>query len=663
MQQSIRIPVRLGPLLACALALVAVFRVDQAQAHEQNLAPDAAGTQAATPSGIVITLSATDAASGEGTAFTANGAAFAGNPAGSYSPNTLNLGATSFNLTTDGTAAQVAVGAQTPKGTLTIAFSQPVTNPRLHFSRFGGANGSVFNATAWTLTNGRLGTTADMTALGGTAMRVVAGTGGAARLETTSDAPTTACASPASTSGCGTIQVNGTYTILTFDLVLQKRSQTPPSLSTQGADQYGLIVSLDEDFADAPASYGAASHAFGDLALGTGGTPEPNPPIAGVAINTGVTADTATTMYATAAALAVTPLAGAAAATDTDNAFASLNNVNGTAATYAVAVPVSGVSKAAQLCGWIDFNRNAAYETAERSCSTLAANATSGNLTWTLPAGTAYVAGNGYARFRVSYDTTASGQNPTGAANSGEVEDYPIVLLPRVRLDKALSPTTDAGLFNLSISPTVLPAGTAAAANVGNGGTTGFATVGLGASVTIGETAGTGTSLADYATTRTCVNRAGGVVLASASGTSGSFTAMTSASTGANATPATAANSNDTEVVCTLTNTRLGADLSITKTNTPGVNGDVDQAADTVVSGATTTYTVTARNNGPGAANGAIVNDTPASGLTGCAVTGCTATNGAACPAAPSAILTGGASVPAFPSTGTVVFTVQCNVP
>ncbi len=58
------------------------------------------------------------------------------------------------------------------------------------------------------------------------------------------------------------------------------------------------------------------------------------------------------------------------------------------------------------------------------------------------------------------------------------------------------------------------------------------------------------------------------------------------------------------------------ADLIITKTNTPGVNGEVDQASDTVVTGSTTTYTITVTNDGPNSVAGAIISDTIISGLT-----------------------------------------------
>lgn len=58
------------------------------------------------------------------------------------------------------------------------------------------------------------------------------------------------------------------------------------------------------------------------------------------------------------------------------------------------------------------------------------------------------------------------------------------------------------------------------------------------------------------------------------------------------------------------------ADLSITKTNTPGVNTELDQAADTLISGSVTTYTLTVTNNGPDSVDGVVVSDVVGSGLT-----------------------------------------------
>lgn len=56
-------------------------------------------------------------------------------------------------------------------------------------------------------------------------------------------------------------------------------------------------------------------------------------------------------------------------------------------------------------------------------------------------------------------------------------------------------------------------------------------------------------------------------------------------------------------------------DLQITKTNTPG-SGPNDQAADTLASGQTTTYTLVVTNVGLNPVTGALVTDTPVAGLT-----------------------------------------------
>ena len=58
------------------------------------------------------------------------------------------------------------------------------------------------------------------------------------------------------------------------------------------------------------------------------------------------------------------------------------------------------------------------------------------------------------------------------------------------------------------------------------------------------------------------------------------------------------------------------ADFSITKTNTPGANGEIDQARDTLTSGQTTTYTITVTNNGPDGVAGALITDVVGAGLT-----------------------------------------------
>lgn len=116
-----------------------------------------------------------------------------------------------------------------------------------------------------------------------------------------------------------------------------------------------------------------------------------------------------------------------------------------------------------------------------------------------------------------------------------------------------------------------------------------------------------------------------------------------------------------------LCNFTASADIRLTKTNTPGVNGDVDQAADTVTSGTTTTYTIAVHNNGPGAANGTVVTDPATASLT-CTTATCTAAGGASCPAQTGAALVtalqgAGATVPVLPVGGTATFILTCQVP
>jgi len=117
-------------------------------------------------------------------------------------------------------------------------------------------------------------------------------------------------------------------------------------------------------------------------------------------------------------------------------------------------------------------------------------------------------------------------------------------------------------------------------------------------------------------------------------------------------------------IVCRFTNARSSADVSITKTNTPGANGNVDQAADTVVKGASTAYTLTVRNAGPSAANGTVVRD-PATPSLSCVSATCgNAQGGAVCPAVTVAALqsAGGVTIATLPANGSLDITLTCNV-
>ncbi|WP_223619310.1 GEVED domain-containing protein [Lysobacter sp. ESA13C] len=745
---------------ALAAAIVGAAAAGPALASEQNPDVDAAtGTQTTYISGLVLTAATGGGVPGtSSTSITAGGLSFGGNPPTAYDPR-IDLVSETFNFLTPGTLVVVAAGGQQAMGTLTYSFSRPVVNPRFHFARLGGTGaGAGFSSTFMTAPAG-----STWTVIGGLLTTTLANT----RLRGSSNTPTVACGDPATTSGCGTAQLNGTFTSIPLGIGIgNPTAATPGDL---GADGYTVTITVDEDFSDAPTSYGMAGHVNSGLTLGASLTIDPTLPLT---IPNG-------TAYITPAP-ATSPRASTNAAGDTDNAFASLPIVG--VGTYSLSVPVAGfqtVSGASpQLCGWIDFNRNGTFETGERACAGVTGN---GNvaLNWTIPTGATYVAGESYARLRLGY-TTSQVQNATGLADSGEVEDYPITLLPRVRLTKALVPTSDPGLFNLSVAPasaTAVQTNSGTVANVGNGGTTDWVPVPLGTLITVSETAGTGTSLSNYTSSIACTDRSGAAVTLGAAGTTRTFSSMVSAPVGPPTTP-NSANANLSEISCTATNARLPtlqvvkvtqngvgtfsfsgsngianhdittvtagtgvagpvqlltaastattvseaplpagyllggiscsglgaggnatvdlpnrsvsldaaatvagsaivctftniaqvADLAITKTNTP-LAGDSDQANDTVVRGATTQYTLRVINNGPVSVTGAIVQDTPVSGLNCPAgnVVSCSSATAGACPAAPSPILisdlTAGVALGTLPLGAVVMLSFSCTVP
>ncbi len=177
-----------------------------------------------------------------------------------------------------------------------------------------------------------------------------------------------------------------------------------------------------------------------------------------------------------------------------------------------------------------------------------------------------------------------------------------------VQLVKTLAPTTDTGVFNLSVAQgaTVL----ASVANVGNNGATTAVVTTPGTVYTLAETAGTATVLARYASTWDCRDAAG-TVLTSGTGQSFNFTA-----------PALSA--QPLNVVCRITNRTRQADLSITKSDGSG----------SYTPGGTASYVITVSNAGPDPVTAAQVTDTLPAGATLSAPWTCTASVGSVCSAA-----------------------------
>lgn len=112
-----------------------------------------------------------------------------------------------------------------------------------------------------------------------------------------------------------------------------------------------------------------------------------------------------------------------------------------------------------------------------------------------------------------------------------------------------------------------------------------------------------------------------------------------------------------TSVICTFTNIRRITDLSIAKV----------AVSNPAITGGPATFTLTVTNNGPSAADGAMVNDPAVAGLD-CLAAGlpaptCSATPGASCPTSlTAAVLQAGASIPLLPSGGVITIGLTCNV-
>ena len=179
------------------------------------------------------------------------------------------------------------------------------------------------------------------------------------------------------------------------------------------------------------------------------------------------------------------------------------------------------------------------------------------------------------------------------------------------------------------------------------------------------KASGTGTDQApaNYQPQLTCTNAAAGsaTVLPGGAGT-----ALSTRQQWAEFSPAAG-----DDLDCVIVNNTNAANLTLSKTNTPALGPD-DQAGDSVLQGAVTTYDIVVRNNGPVAANNAVVRDPAAPGLSACALgtPACSASGGASCPAAGNAagqlsmsnLQGSGVSIPVFPLNGAVTFKVACTV-
>lgn len=326
----------------------------------------------------------------------------------------------------NGCVANQLVGRCDNRGVMTISFSKPVTNPVVSFAGWGGGS----NGAGWSemqLLGGMNGSSsvsgARFTALSGTNIAISQNGTLVGNVGTT--IPSIGCHKTSgygadSQAVCGSLQLEGVYTSASFQVNFEYAASNTGS-DGGNEDAWNLTASIPEDFGMVPTSYDnpVASHALGSLKLGSV-----------------VTADNPSSLYSTTNADAVATgteiKTGAKNLSDGDVIVddgvpqASWSGLvdNRDGETFTIPVTLAGVAETANLCAWIDFNRDGVFTASERSCATSpTVGQTSANISWTIPNDIA--SGPTYARVRLSYDSLAL---PSGKVGSGEVEDYSLVI-------------------------------------------------------------------------------------------------------------------------------------------------------------------------------------------------------------------------------------------
>ncbi|MEL6442421.1 MAG: choice-of-anchor L domain-containing protein [Cyanobacteria bacterium J06621_8] len=104
----------------------------------------------------------------------------------------------------------------------------------------------------------------------------------------------------------------------------------------------------------------------------------------------------------------------------------------GTSYTIPAANITATAPSGAILHAWIDFDNSGTFEDTEHTSVTVNAGSNNDNLasdlTWT--GITVGAAGDTYARFRITTDSSVDATTPVGVANDGEVEDYQVTIDP-----------------------------------------------------------------------------------------------------------------------------------------------------------------------------------------------------------------------------------------
>lgn len=406
-------------LIAAAAALGLVFIGSSPTASAYQV-PDTAFAQGASGTGTMpgSSLTQTISTTGNTALLAATTAGARGTSAATYSPGIATTTPAQDIVVNTGDCA--STGTCSNRGTVTIAFSQPVLNPILHLAGIGGVATQTVSGTP--TAQSELHAIFKLATAGVTLSKASTGnnfavTGGNTITATNHDtgpsciSTSTGTGGPAAgaTASCGSVQVTGTVTSLTFNVaaIFTKNQGLPAFNQPASGDGVSIVASVGQDFGDAPSSYDGTNAARAVLS--------------NIKLGSAVSED-----HQNVANSSTSPNAGASATGDSNDDGVTLTPILTTATTYSATVALSGATKAGQVCGWIDFNKNGTFQTGERACAAVASGQTSATLSWTGLTG--LTGGATYARFRVGY-TTAQIQSPQGGSDSGEVEDYPFTIV------------------------------------------------------------------------------------------------------------------------------------------------------------------------------------------------------------------------------------------
>ncbi|MFD7829994.1 Ig-like domain-containing protein [Kitasatospora sp. NPDC059803] len=324
-----------------------------------------------------------------------------------------------------------ADGSWRTVGTLRLAFSRPVRNPRLHLSGLvalaTGKSGTTSTAARLTLTGGSPSAPTLVNRTDWPGWTVDANALAPVGADGSSDGA-------AGSASEGTLELAGTLRTAVFR-VEQRSTARAGSTTTPPVLRQAYTVTVDEDLGTAPQNYGNASHVLSDLFLGADAANPAHRTRPRSADDPG-TADRSTgeplvqldhgagrrSVFTSPPPPKLQPGRAEYQGADPSISFPTEAAIG---RYYRLTVPVAVGDQPATLAGWIDFDHSGRFDPAERVQAEIPAGADTATLEWTVPTGAA--SGDTWARLRIARD--ASQLVPSGGfADSGQVVDQRIKL-------------------------------------------------------------------------------------------------------------------------------------------------------------------------------------------------------------------------------------------